>query len=190
MVQIDGVNSLSSFTTGLSDNDSVTVNSGEVWKIHMSGVVKSKSDSYLKINGADIVFGRGTSSGTTFGVKTVVTGNTTIKTRGGSNASINAYKVGNLIDNKSVDKTTEDLSSNIQVPSGETWVGTVFAGLDSDGGSEASINGSNFLEGGGSFGQDSVYTAFGTVLQGGDYISMSASNEGGVHFGGFVVDNI
>lgn len=167
----------------LTPTDSVTVPSGEVWKVTIT--IQGQSEITFNVNGNGVYDHAFDSTNVLHTIETVFVGGDTITNTSQSdgNIYISGFDVSGTVDNNAVSESVAP-SGSVTVPAGETWRVTVFVGGS---GNEAespivSLNSTQLME--------TQNTATGgnkstIVLTGGDTISMNAN--GGCHIGGFKV---
>lgn len=187
----------------VGNGESVTVPTGEVWKVSVSGgtrysdastgsdlvvTVNNKSCLGFTVGGTDQAERNHESTvfvdGDTISVESFDTSHT---------AYISGFEVSSSIDNTAISEQLGD-SESISVPSGETWrISISSVNVASVGVSEFStrvtINGDtavSFAHGGAVAHQKSI------IVTGGDTIAASGENDDstrGVHISGFVIDS-
>lgn len=166
------------FTSG----GSITVPSGEVWKVTITSM--SSSLASTDINGSRI-FKHGDDLWHDQ-TETVVVGGDTINAGSGVSISVTGYEVSGTIDNTAVSEQG-DPNTSVTVPSGEVW--DVSISVSSEG-EDAILNvNGNELANPADFGGTEHHrnVTVDTVLTGGDTVSISTTN-GQFHIGGFVVN--
>lgn len=174
----------------LQVGQSVTVPSGEVWKVtvHTNRESSSWDESYVngvpfinhyhKTNDSD---GQGVQS-----IETVFVGGDTIEcgSRSESDIYISGFEVSGIVDNAPVSEQV-DSTNSVTVPSGETWLVNISMGRPTTSWTNFQLNGNRWL----SSGPYKMPHTKKVVLTGGDTISHGGvGTDGGMHIGGWVVN--
>lgn len=177
------VNGGTPFLVQLTD-DSVTVPSGEIWKgtlkahtadinhwaINGNSVDESNDNNHFKVHEYDLVLSGGDTldvSVGTYGSKVDV-------------VQFDGFKVQDVVDNTPVLEQFQN--GSVQVPSGETWVGTVI--YNSDDVNEVNVNGNSFEESNDDYPGMRQHHL---VLGSGDTLGGDSNNDTYITFTGFSV---